>query len=93
MANDEFRDQQQAARTPGLKARHETRVERAMDRAVKDARAAVRAEVAEEIAAAIERWFPDPHEPGEHCADCWLIQELAHVAREIGAKETSRDHS
>lgn len=43
MANDEFREQQQAARKPGLKARHETRVERA-----------IRRQVAEEIAAAIE---------------------------------------
>ena len=42
MANDEFREQQQASREVGLKARHETRVERA-----------IRRDVANEIAAAI----------------------------------------
>ena len=44
MANDEFREQQQASREVGLKARHETRVERA-----------IRRQVADEIAAACER--------------------------------------
>ena len=39
MANDEYRDQHEAAREAGLAARHETRVERA-----------IRRQVAEEIA-------------------------------------------
>jgi hypothetical protein len=45
MANDEFREQQQASREVGLKARHETRVERA-----------IRRQVAEEIADAIQAY-------------------------------------
>ena len=70
MANDEYREPQQAARAKGLEARHETRQERA-----------IRRQVAEEIALAIEGmpwaasiWHSDHY---EMCAA---------KAREIGSK-------
>ena len=74
MANDEFRDQQQASREVGLKARHETRVERA-----------IRREVAEEIAQAIEAkvtWFREMYEPSLAAGCSYGVE----IAREIGAR-------
>ena len=83
------REQFEAARAAGLKARHETRVERAKDREFVQAELwkvanAARREVAEEIAAAIEAKVIDRYPTkGE------ILREVARIAREIGAKETS----
>lgn len=78
MANEDFREPQQAARRAGLKARHETREARA-----------IRRQVAEEIALAIENLLEDPHAPGEDCENCDLLRLASAAARRIGSKEAS----
>ena len=90
MANDEFRDQQQAARDAGLAARHETRVERARDREFVQAELwrvanAARRDVTNEIAAAI---LAVACELGDG-AQRELCYDLERTAREIGNRETS----
>ena len=73
------REQFEAARAAGLKARHETRVERA-----------IRRQVAEEIAVALEAEAvaedatADPEASWGHA-----LRWAARTSREIGAKETS----
>ena len=88
MADD--RAEMQERRTHGLAARHETRVERA-----------IRRQVAEEIAVALEaraaEWetpWPVPEGWDSHHiivrgASHTASVHAAHIAREIGAKETS----
>ena len=82
------REQFQEARTAGLKARHETRQERA-----------IRREVAEEIAQALEAmllYYPeDIFPPDSTTPDAIAAKAMRHaypyaarVAREIGSKET-----
>ena len=75
MANDEYRDQHEAAREAGLAARHETRVERA-----------IRRQVAEEIAQALEK---DARQCPPKTVASGAFERAARIAREIGAKETS----
>ena len=67
------REQFQEARTAGLKARHETRQERA-----------IRREVAEEIAQAIE--VEEGFKPDCTCSECDIAGRHARIAREIGSK-------
>ena len=64
------------ARQHGLKARHETRVERA-----------IRRQVAEEIAAKLDGLAADPHGTNGEPA-CWAFSMAAGIAREIGTRET-----
>ena len=72
MANDEYRDQHEAAREAGLAARHETRVERA-----------IRRQVAEEIADKLETLGLNEDLPQE-----WphVLSWAARLVREIGAQ-------
>jgi hypothetical protein len=77
VANDEYREPQQAARKAGLEVRNETRQERAIRRAV-----------AEEIAVAIEACVSNIKGPLFEGANAAFIGSAA-LAREIGSTEAS----
>ena len=72
---NEYREAHDEAREHGLKARHETRVERA-----------IRRQVAEEIAQALEK---DARQCPPKTVASGAFERAARIAREIGAKETS----
>lgn len=78
VANDEYREDQTAARSAGLVKRHETREARA-----------IRRQVAEEIAEAIENMLEDQHALGEGCKHCDLLRLASTAARRIGSREAS----
>jgi hypothetical protein len=82
MANDEYREPQQDAREVGLRARHETRLRRA-----------IRREVADEIAdMTLSARHADCAEEGRQpCPVCWALGEIASKSREIGSKGGSDD--
>ena len=92
MANDEYRDQHEAAREVGLAARHETRVERAREREIVQTELTrlaneVRKQVADEIYQALKRRRNEAREDQQRG---WpLLSEAMIIASEIGAREHS----
>jgi hypothetical protein len=90
MANDEYREPQEADREAGLRARHETRLRRA-----------IRREVAEEIAQALDARFEDNLRLANGDSDILPTdgrtgmatgyRRAARIAREIGSKGGSDD--
>ena len=79
MANDEYREQQQADRSAGLKARQATRQERA-----------IRKQVAEEIAREAEEIAAGVMNPDKPYNQGFIhgCGSVARAAREIGTRET-----